>query len=71
MAVFNPTDAFLQVLPFYDQYQRSGTIWSPDSRNLVLSDVDADGNNGIYVVGADGSQYHKIADGDVAFWSWK
>jgi Tol biopolymer transport system component len=70
-AAFQPTDSFLQVFPFFDQYQRSGTIWSPDSQNLVLAGIDSSGNPSIYVVGADGSQSQKIADGDLAFWSWK
>lgn len=71
VATFTPTDSFQQILPFYSQYQRSGTIWSPDSQNLVLAGVDSAGENVIYTVGADGSQFHKIADGDLAFWSWK
>jgi len=71
VATFAPTVSFQQVLPFYSQYQRSGTIWSPDSRNLVLSGIDSAGENAIYTVGADGSQFQKIADGDIAFWSWK
>jgi TolB protein len=71
VANFAPTVSFQQILPFYSQYQRSGTIWSPDSQHLVLSGVDSAGKNAIYVVGADGSQFQKIADGDLAFWSWK
>jgi TolB protein len=71
VATFAPTAAFQQVLPFYSQYQRSATIWSPDSQNLVLSGVDSAGENAIYTVGADGGQLQKIADGDLAFWSWK
>ena len=71
IATFAPTVSFQQVLPFYSQYQRSATIWSPDSKNLVLSGVDSDGENAIYVVAADGSQFQKIADGELAFWSWK
>jgi Tol biopolymer transport system component len=66
-----PTDSFQQVLTFNSQYQRSSTIWSPDSLNLVLAGVDSAGANSIFVVSADGSQNHKIADGDLAFWSWK
>jgi Tol biopolymer transport system component len=68
---FKPTVAFQQVLPFYSQYQRSGTIWSPDSQSLVLPGIDPDGKNAIYTVGADGSRSQKIAEGDFAFWSWK
>ena len=71
VAAFSPTVSFQQILPFYSQYQRSATIWSPDSQNLVLSGVDSAGNNAIYTVRADGSQFQKIADGDLAFWSWK
>ena len=71
VAAFTPTDSFQQILPFYSQYQRSGTLWSPDSRNLVLSGVDSTGENAIYTVGADGSQFQKIAAGNLAFWSWK
>lgn len=71
VAAFAPTFSFQQVLPFYSQYQRSATIWSPDSQNLVLSGIDSTGENVIYTVGADGSQFQKIADGDLAFWSWK
>jgi TolB protein len=71
VATFAPTDSFQQILSFYSQYQRSGTIWSPDSQNLVLSGVDANRENAIYTVGIDGSQFQKIADGDLAFWSWK
>ncbi len=71
VAGFAPTEAFLSLLPFFDQYQRSGTIWSPDSRALVLSGLDAGGKPGIYVVGAEGGNPLKVADGDLAFWSWK
>lgn len=71
VATFTPTDLFQQIFPFYSQYQRSDTIWSPDSQDLVLSGVDSGGANAIYTVGADGSHFQKIADGDLAFWSWK
>jgi TolB protein len=71
VASFTPTDSFQQIFPYYSQYQRSDTIWSPDSQALVLSGVDAGGANAIYTVGADGSHFQKIADGDLAFWAWK
>ena len=71
VATFTPTDSFQQIFPFYSQYQRSDTIWSPDSQELVLSGVDSAGENAIYTVGADGSHFQKIANGDLAFWSWK
>jgi Tol biopolymer transport system component len=71
VASFTPTDSFQQIFPFYSQYQRSDRIWSPDSQYLVLSTVDPAGRNAIYTVGADGSHLQKIADGELAFWSWK
>jgi Tol biopolymer transport system component len=70
-AVFEPTDSFIQIIPFFDQYQRSGTLWSPDSRNLVLSAVDAEGISRIVVAGVDGGPLQLIAEGELAFWSWK
>ena len=71
VATFTPTDSFQQIFAYYSQYQRSDTIWSPDSKSLVLSIVDSAGANAIYTVGADGSHFQKIANGDLAFWSWK
>lgn len=72
VASFIPTSDFLSVLPFYDQYQRSGTLWSPDSREFVFAGLDAEGKPGIYVVAADGAEpARKIAEGELAFWSWK
>ncbi len=70
-AAFQPTEAFLNIIPFFDQYQHSGTIWSPDSQNLVLPVIDTNGNSRIVVVGAGGGPTHPIADGDLAFWSSK
>ena len=71
VATFTPTDAFQQIFPYYSQYQRSDTIWSPDSQALVLSTVDPGGGNAIYTVGADGGHLQKIAEGELAFWAWK
>lgn len=71
VAQIQPTDSFQQVFPFFDQYQRSGTIWSPDSQKLVLAGFDRSGNPNIFVVSANGGPLQKIADGDLAFWSWK
>jgi hypothetical protein len=33
--------------------------------------IDPAGENAIYTVGADGSRFQKIADGNLAFWAWK
>ena len=71
VATFTPTDAFQQIFPYYSQYQRSDTIWSPDSQALVLSTVDPGVGNAIYTVGVDGGHLQEIAEGELAFWAWK
>jgi hypothetical protein len=72
IATFQPTSQFLGILPYFDQYQRSATIWSPDSRNLVLPAYASDGKPGIWVVPASGAlEMRYLADGLLAFWSWR
>jgi TolB protein len=69
---YQPTQQFLSVLPYFDQYHQSVTIWSPDNNNLVLSFLDNSGNPGIAVVAASGKlQPRLLAQGYLAFWSWK
>ncbi len=69
---YQPTDEFKNTLPYFDQYQQSNTIWSPDNNNLVLSFVDQNGKPGIAVVAASGQLQPRIlAEGYLAFWSWK
>ena len=69
---FRPTDQFVSIIPYFDQYHQSTTIWSPDSNNLVLSYIDTDGNPGIATVAASGNlEPRPIAEGYLAFWSWK
>jgi dipeptidyl aminopeptidase/acylaminoacyl peptidase len=68
-----PTPSFLgQVVPFFDQYQRSHTIWSPDSTHIVVSGFTADKRPGIFVVPADGEAPPQlVAFGHFPFWSWQ
>jgi Tol biopolymer transport system component len=69
---FPPTDQFAAILPYFDQYHRSATIWSPDSNNLVLSFLTGDGEPGIAVAAASGQlEPRVITQGYVAFWSWE
>mgnify|MGYP000681008298 CR=1 FL=1 len=69
---FRPTSQFSAMLPYFDQYHQSATIWSPDSNNLVLSFVSQDGSPGIAVVAASGQLEPRIiAQGFIAFWSWR
>jgi TolB protein len=71
-AVFKPSDDFLNIIPFFDQYQRSMTLWSPDSKNLVISVNDSQNGPGIYVVDAKQvNPMRLISSGLLAFWSTK
>ncbi len=72
VTVFRPTESFLRVFPYFDQYHHSLTIWSPDSRYLVLSSFDSEDNPGIWVIAASGQRRPRfVTQGDIAFWSWK
>lgn len=69
---YRPTQQFLSILPYFDQYHQSATIWSPDNNNLVLSFLDSSGNPGIAVVAASGNlEPRLLAEGYLAFWSWE
>ena len=70
---FRPTTSFLRdVIPFFDQYQRSATIWSPDSRYLVINMVTGDEKPGVFVLSvSDKPESHFIEYGTMPFWSWK
>ncbi len=69
---FAPTAPFTEILPYFDQYHQSTTIWSPDNNNLVISFTGKDGKPGIAVVAASGQLEPRIlAEGLLAFWSWK
>jgi Tol biopolymer transport system component len=69
---FRPTDQFAAILPYFDQYHQSTTIWSPDSNNLVLSFLTSENKPGIAIVAASGQLEPRVlAEGYLAFWSWK
>ena len=69
---YQPTQQFANILPYFDQYHQSATIWSPDNNNLVLSFLTSSGNPRIAVVAASGQlEPRLLAEGYLAFWSWK
>lgn len=71
LAVFNPTDEFLALIPFFDQYHRSLTLWSPDSQELVYAALDGENRPGVWVVSAAGDRPPRLlAPGVVGVWSW-
>lgn len=72
LGTFRPTQAMLQIIPFFDQYQRSATIWSPDGNYLVISSVIGTEGEGIFLVPSSGSiEPRYLVDGRLAFWSWR
>ena len=71
VASFTPSERFLTVLPYFDQYDQSLTIWSPDSVNLVLSAYRSDGTPGVWVVESSGHLDPRfVTEGWLGFWSW-
>ena len=73
VTTFLPTEEFLNMLAVFDQYQRSATVWSPDSKNLALSGLLRRTEGfGIWVVAASGNlEPRYLTEGLLAFWSWK
>ncbi|MFT5193360.1 MAG: Tol biopolymer transport system component [Cellvibrionaceae bacterium] len=66
---FETTAQFTEVLTFYSQYQRSATIWSPDSQSVVLP-VRTPGGPVIIVMDISGKIHPRtLAPGVLAFWS--
>jgi Tol biopolymer transport system component len=67
------TRAFLNMLPYFDQYAHSATIWSPDSTYLVVSVQPLQSNvPEIWVVPSSGEiEPRRIVAGHLAFWSWE
>ncbi len=70
LTTFIPSESFLNLLPYFDQYHRSMTLWSPDSRKMVIAADNGQGA-GIYVIDTLAGTSTRIASGDLAFWSWK
>lgn len=69
---FRPTPIFVsQFLPFFDQYALSHRLWSPASDALVLPMLDDDGKSGVYVVSVESGEVTRVAEGTMAFWSWR
>jgi hypothetical protein len=69
---FEPTQEFFRILPYYDQYQRSATLWSPDGSHIVYPALLQGEQGGIFVLVANpGSTPLQIGEGILAFWSWR
>lgn len=71
ITTFRPSERFLDMVFNFDQYQRSATIWSPDSRYLVVPATDGQ-QQGLFVVPASGDfEPRFLTEGVLAFWSWE
>jgi hypothetical protein len=70
---FTPTNAFLQTVPFFDQYHLSLTFWSPDSRYFVVTKKNKDDERGsVWVFDTTGQdEARKVGEGNFAVWSWR
>lgn len=69
---FVPTKEFFRILPYYDQYQRSSTIWSPDGSHIVYSASLNGREPGIFIIDADGGRPPiPVGEGVLAFWSFE
>ena len=69
---FRPTDAFLLLIPYFDQYAQSLSVWSPDGRQLVYADVDDRRAASIRVLDTTRPDQpaRRLASGTFAAWSW-
>ncbi|MFN8413509.1 MAG: hypothetical protein U0Z26_14080 [Anaerolineales bacterium] len=69
---YQPSAQFLSILPYFDQYHQSMTIWSPDSNYLTLPFVDTDSTMKIAIVPGSGqTESRLLAEGIFSTWSWK
>ncbi|MBI4675469.1 MAG: PD40 domain-containing protein [Chloroflexi bacterium] len=72
VATFAPSNSFLNVLPYFDQYANSSTFWSPDSQALVYTARETGTSGTVWVADITGKNPVKqVGEGVLAFWSWK
>ncbi len=72
LMAFKPTPEFFRILPYYDQYQRSATIWSPDGSQVVYAASLNGDFSGIFMIDVDGGQSpEQVGEGKLAFWSFR
>jgi TolB protein len=68
---FEPTESFLYLIQYFDQFAQSVALWSPDSRSLVYTGQPLIGERGVYVIDAqDAAAPRFVGPGDFAIWSW-
>lgn len=69
---FEPTESFLYLLQYFDQFAQSVALWSPDSQALVYAGQPLIGERGVYVTNSDDAAAAPrfVGPGDFAIWSW-
>jgi len=69
---FEPTESFIYLLTYFDQFAQSTVVWSPDSRSLVYTGTPLIGKRGVYVVDTQqpAGTPRFVGPGDFAIWSW-
>ena len=70
---FEPTDSFIYLIQYFDQFAQSVAVWSPDSRSLVYAGQPLIGERGVYVIDAQdaAAKPRFVGPGDYAIWSWR
>lgn len=72
LVTFAPTANFISILPYFDQYARSITYWSPDGQHFVYTQREGQGFGGVWVTDVvENAVPRRVADGTLAIWSWK
>ena len=72
---FNPTPQMRFVVSSFGQYAQSHRLWSPDSRHLIYFERSREGVDKIWRIDTtaddDGREPEWVADGSLAFYSWR
>ncbi|MDK1030020.1 MAG: hypothetical protein QGM50_12160 [Anaerolineae bacterium] len=73
LGTFIPTEEFVSILPYFNQYQHSATIWSPDGENIVISGLGGQENVPIILLVPSSGNLTAtfLVEGTSAYWSWK
>lgn len=70
VAVFQPTPLLMsRLVPFFDQYQRSATIWAPDGSAFTVNAMVSGRPAVIVVSTAEGAKPSVVGYGNLPFWS--
>ena len=71
LAPFRPGPAWLrEVLPFFEQYAQSHSVWSADGTQLVAPGLDADGSTEAVVQSVDTpSSTESLPGARLAWWA--